>query len=84
MSSFEKHSPGKMPRCRNQYIAAKEEQKKTPSTIANAIKRDAKGRPLLPNHLKHHRAFARTVGTVSIARNIRSCSSPDVTNNLMK
>jgi len=75
INSFEKHSPGIMPFCFTQKIAAKEVEKNIPSTAAKAIILEENGSSLLSIHFKHHSAFALTDGIVIAALKRRCCSA---------
>ena len=67
MSSFEKQSPGIMPRFFNQKMAQKLPLKKIPSTAAKATIRSANDARSLLHHLSALDAFFCTQGTVSMA-----------------
>ena len=74
MSSLEWQSPGNMPRDRAQKMAANDEEKNTPSTIAKALTRVANEYVDRSNHLRHQSAFFFTDGMVSTAPNRRRSS----------
>ena len=78
ISSLEWHRPGISPREQIQNIAAKDEEKKMPSTMANAIKRVPNEYDARSNHLRHQSAFRLTDVMVSMAPN-RVCSSSSST-----
>ena len=73
--------PGIKPRCLSQKMEANEEEKKTPSTIANPIKRVLKSLSRDSIHRRHQSALALISGLVSTAENRRSCSSASGTSS---
>lgn len=75
ISSFAWDRPGINPRDLNQYMMAKDEEKKIPSTVANAASRKEKGVDVSSIHLRAHMAFSEMHSMVDIALNIFSRSS---------
>lgn len=73
ISSLEKQSPGMSPLFFNQKIEANEEEKKRPSTAANAKRRRAKGFVESSIQRKHHVALARIAGIVFTELNRKCC-----------
>ena len=82
INSLEWHNPGSSPRERIQKMAAKEEEKKTPSTIAKAITLVPKEYSASEHHLRLHSALSFTVGIVCTALNsLRSSPSSVINSN---
>ena len=74
MSSFDWHRAGIKPLERIQKMAAKDEEKKIPSTIANATMRVPKSESSDSIHRIHQSALSFTAGIVSMAENSLACS----------
>ncbi len=84
ISSLDMHRPGSKPRPLIQNMAANDDEKKTPSTIANATNRVAKSASVELIHFRHQSAFALTAGIVYRAENKRFCSAASLISSWMR